>query len=228
MSSDPVAEKIVRGRRKYRLVDVFLRLDRVYETGDILRKRLGNRFDRAVFEALDTGKKKGMVLDLTPFSLCGMEIAKQNQDFGVVSLQESKKHTEISRKFAEEDIVSMDWRVGKPEDLPFSDNSFDLVVSAFDLHGWEDPLKALGEIERVMRRGGKAVILDLRRDRWRLLYLPALLYTWFMGGLWLFRKAKFAFRSSYNPGEMEKLIEFLKLEDWNVKKGSYYLIVRKC
>jgi ubiquinone/menaquinone biosynthesis C-methylase UbiE len=226
--SDPVVERILIERRKYRLVDVFLRLERIYETGEILRKRLRNRFDRAVFEALDAGRKKGCILDLgTPFGLCGMEIAKQNQDFDVVSFQESKKYVEISRKFAGEDIVRMDWKVGKPEELPFEDESFDLVVSAFDLHGWIDPLKVLREIDRVLKRRGVLVLLEVRRDRWWFFYIPALIYTWFIGGLWLFRKAKFAFKSSYKPNEIGKLLDFLKLKDWEIRKGSYFFLVKK-
>jgi ubiquinone/menaquinone biosynthesis C-methylase UbiE len=156
-----------------------------------------------------------------------MEIARQNQDFEIVSLQDSKKFTEISRRFASEDIVRMDWRVGKPEELPFRDGSFDLVVSAFDLHGWIDPLKVLKEIDRVLKKRGEIVILDMRSDRWWFFYIPALFYTWFIGGLWLFKKTKFAFKSSYKPNEMEKLIQYLKLEGWKVRKGSYYFLVGK-
>jgi len=220
-------EKIVRERRKYRLVDVFLRLERIYETGEIIRERLRNRFDRAVFEALDAGRKKGRILDLTPFSMCGTEIARQNQDFNIVSLQESKKYVEISKKFAREEIVRMDWRVGRPEELPFGDDSFDLVVSAFDLHSWVDPLRVLSEIRRVLKPRGRIVILDVRRDRWWFFYIPALIYTWFIGGLWLFKRTKFAFKSSYKPWEIGKLIEHLKLEGWEVKEGSYYFLIRK-
>jgi ubiquinone/menaquinone biosynthesis C-methylase UbiE len=226
--SDPVVERILIERRKYRLVDVFLAYEGIFGFGTVLRKRLKRYFESAVFEALGTGRRKGKVLDLgTPFGMCGTAIAKQSQDFDVVSFQESKKVAEISRRFAEEDVVRMDWRVGNPGDLPFRDESFDLVVSAFDLHSWNDPLKVLEEIDRVLKPRGKVVLLDVRRDRWWFFYIPALICTWFIGGLWLFRRAKFAFKSSYNPWETEKLIGSLKLENWEIRKGSYYFLIVK-
>nr|NIO23327.1 methyltransferase domain-containing protein [Candidatus Aenigmarchaeota archaeon]NIP41078.1 methyltransferase domain-containing protein [Candidatus Aenigmarchaeota archaeon]NIQ17569.1 methyltransferase domain-containing protein [Candidatus Aenigmarchaeota archaeon] len=198
--NDPVVEKITKKRRRYRVVDIFLAYERIYDLGILLRKRLNNYFERAVFEALDTGRRKGRILDLgTPFGMCGTAIAKQNQNFDITSFQESKKVVEVSKKFAREDIVRIDWRIGKPEELPFGNGSFDLVVSAFDLHKWEDPVKVLSEIDRVLKPRGEVVLLDVRSDRWWFFYLPALIYTWFVGGLWLFRKAKFAFKSSYNP-----------------------------
>ncbi len=228
MLSDPVVEKILRERRKYRIVDVFLELEKIYETGELLRKRLRNRFRRAIFEVLDTGRRKGRILDLgTTFGMCGMGIAKQSHDFEITSFQESKKYVEISRKFAGEDLVRMNWKIGKPEELPFEDESFDIIVSAFDLHTWDNPLKVLREIDRVLRKKGKVVILDVRRDRWWFFYLPSLFYTCFVGGLWLFKRTKFAFKSSYKPNEIGKLLDFLKLEGWEIEEGSYYFLVRK-
>lgn len=223
-----MVERILRERRKYRLVDIFLGYERIYDFGVLLRKRLKRHFERVSFEALDTGRKKGRILDLgTSFGLCGMEIAKQNQDFEITSLQESKKFTEISRKFANEDLVRMDWKVGKPEEIPFEDESFDIVISAFDLHSWDEPLKVLKEIDRVLKPRGVVILLDVRKDRWWFFYLPSLFYTWFIAGYWLFRRVKFAFKSSYKPNEIEKLVQHLKLKNWEVRGGSYYFLLRK-
>lgn len=48
--------------------------------------------------------------------------------------------------------------VGKAEDLPFPDNSVDLVVSRGSIFFWDDPVKGLQEVHRVLRPGGKAYI----------------------------------------------------------------------
>ena len=45
--------------------------------------------------------------------------------------------------------------------LPFDGASFDLVVSTFSLHHWADPGAGIGEIARVLRPGGRALIWDL-------------------------------------------------------------------
>ncbi len=47
--------------------------------------------------------------------------------------------------------------------LPFEDASFDLVVSTFSMHHWEDKKAGLGEVWRVLRPGSRALIWDLRR-----------------------------------------------------------------
>lgn len=48
--------------------------------------------------------------------------------------------------------------VGKAEDLPFPDNTIDLVVSRGSIFFWDDPAKGLQEVYRVLRPGGKAYI----------------------------------------------------------------------
>jgi ubiquinone/menaquinone biosynthesis C-methylase UbiE len=47
--------------------------------------------------------------------------------------------------------------------MPFEDASFDLVVSTFSMHHWDDKVAGLGEIARVLRPGAPALIWDLRR-----------------------------------------------------------------
>ena len=48
--------------------------------------------------------------------------------------------------------------VGVAEDLPFPDDSVDLVVSRGSIFFWDDPVKGLREVHRVLRPGGKAYI----------------------------------------------------------------------
>jgi ubiquinone/menaquinone biosynthesis C-methylase UbiE len=46
------------------------------------------------------------------------------------------------------------------EELPFEDQSFDFVVSTLVLCTVDDPVRALGEIRRVLRPGGQLVFLE--------------------------------------------------------------------
>jgi len=48
--------------------------------------------------------------------------------------------------------------VGVAEQMPFPDNSVDLVVSRGSIFFWEDPVKGLQEVYRVLRPGGNAYI----------------------------------------------------------------------
>jgi ubiquinone/menaquinone biosynthesis C-methylase UbiE len=48
--------------------------------------------------------------------------------------------------------------------LPFVDGSFDVVVSRFALHHFEDPAVPIAEMRRVLRPGGRLAIADLVSD----------------------------------------------------------------
>lgn len=50
------------------------------------------------------------------------------------------------------------WKVGPAESLPFEENSFDKVVSQFGLMFFEDQVKAIVEMERVVRPGGAVAV----------------------------------------------------------------------
>ena len=47
--------------------------------------------------------------------------------------------------------------------MPFDDASFDLVVSTFSMHHWDDKQAGLAEVRRVLRPGSRALIWDTRR-----------------------------------------------------------------
>jgi ubiquinone/menaquinone biosynthesis C-methylase UbiE len=52
--------------------------------------------------------------------------------------------------------------------LPGEAASIDFIISTLSLHHWQHPLQALGEIHRVLKPGGRLLLMDLRRDcaRW--------------------------------------------------------------
>lgn len=56
-------------------------------------------------------------------------------------------------------------QVGDSEDLQFEDNTFDAVTVAFGVRNFEDLEKGLSEIRRVLKPGGKAIILELSNPK---------------------------------------------------------------
>jgi len=60
-------------------------------------------------------------------------------------------------------------------DLPFADDSFDVVMSASTLHYLADPAAALSEGARVVRPGGRVAVLDWCRDFRAMRWMDALL-----------------------------------------------------
>ena len=53
---------------------------------------------------------------------------------------------------------------GNVSRMPFSDNSFDMVVSTGSIHHWKDPTAGLNEVYRVLKLGGYALMYDVASD----------------------------------------------------------------
>jgi SAM-dependent methyltransferase len=51
--------------------------------------------------------------------------------------------------------------LGDSRQLPFDDGQFDMVISSFSVHHWEDPARGMAEVHRVLRPGGQARVYDL-------------------------------------------------------------------
>src|SRR5215204_2259464 len=67
---------------------------------------------------------------------------------------------ERARQRAGELGMEVDLREGDAQDLPFSDGSFDSVVCTLSLCNVLDDRKAVAEMKRVLRPGGRLLLLD--------------------------------------------------------------------
>ena len=69
------------------------------------------------------------------------------------------------RKRAEADKMqnSMDWVVGDAMALPFADNSFDVYTTSFGIRNVTRPQEALNEAFRVLRPGGRLMVLEFNQ-----------------------------------------------------------------
>ena len=61
-------------------------------------------------------------------------------------------------------LPNVSLKAGDAENLPFADGEFDAVVTRLSLHHFERPGRALSEMARVLRPGGRAVIVDVSSD----------------------------------------------------------------
>ena len=60
-------------------------------------------------------------------------------------------------------VSNITWKRGELERVPLDDESVDIAVLSQALHHAEDPAQALAEAARVLRPGGKLLVLDLRQ-----------------------------------------------------------------
>ena len=72
-------------------------------------------------------------------------------------------------------IGSVDFVVGDCENLPFGDNSFDVVICSHSFHHYPNPQKFFDSVRRVLRPGGKLILRDNTGPLWFI--LKSNLYT---------------------------------------------------
>ena len=58
----------------------------------------------------------------------------------------------------------MRFQLGNASALPIDDASVDFVVCRAAFKNFTEPVKALAEMRRVLRPGGHAMLIDMRRD----------------------------------------------------------------
>ncbi len=106
----------------------------------------------------------GSVLEIAPGPgyFC-IELAKLG-NFQITGLDISKSFVEIARKNAAEAGLRIDFREGNASGMPFKDNTFDFTFCQAAFKNFSEPVKAMTEMYRVLKPGGVAVILDMRRD----------------------------------------------------------------
>ena len=104
------------------------------------------------------------VLEVAPGpGFFAMELAKMG-DFKITGLDASRTFVEIASENARNAGAKIDFRLGNASAMPFSDDSFDIIYCSAAFKNFSEPVKALDEMQRVLRPGGEAVIADLRRD----------------------------------------------------------------
>lgn len=86
-----------------------------------------------------------------PRNITGIDIANQMLDFGRVKI----------KKEGLENVIVLE--TGDSEKLRFADQSFDAVTVAFGVRNFENLEKGLAEMLRVLRPGGRVVILEFSR-----------------------------------------------------------------
>lgn len=71
---------------------------------------------------------------------------------------------EVGRKrAAQKDISALDWLCADAESLPLPDRCADLVTCAFGVRNMTHPERALADIHRVLRPGGRFLCLEFSR-----------------------------------------------------------------
>jgi ubiquinone/menaquinone biosynthesis C-methylase UbiE len=131
----------------------------------VLRKRVVSELKklRPISVTLDLGCGTGNLI---------IKIAKTFPESEIIGVDISTEILKIAKENVEKKVRNQEikFEIGNAENLPFPDDSIDLIVSSLSLHHWLNPSKALKEIYRVLGQEGKCVIFDFRRNSRKFFY----------------------------------------------------------
>lgn len=113
--------------------------------------------------ATGTGDFAIAALAVNPDKITGIDISEGMLEVGRKKLQERKLSDKIELLY------------GDSENIAFADNTFDAAIVAFGVRNFEDLNKGLSQINRVLKPGGKFIILEFSNPK----SFPIKQFYWF-------------------------------------------------
>jgi ubiquinone/menaquinone biosynthesis C-methylase UbiE len=149
-----------------------------------------------------------------------IELAKLG-DYRITGLDISQTFVDIARTNAADAKVRVDFRRGNVSDMPFADAAFDFIMCRAAFKNFTEPYRALVEMHRVLKPGGRALIIDLRRDTSNELIQQAVddMHLGMVNGL--VTKLTFRFmllKRAYTRTELETLISETKFDGVEIRE----------
>ncbi|WP_417591322.1 bifunctional demethylmenaquinone methyltransferase/2-methoxy-6-polyprenyl-1,4-benzoquinol methylase UbiE [Owenweeksia hongkongensis] len=162
MKNEVKPYKEAEGSKKEQVAQMF---DSISQRYDFLNHMLSMNIDKGwrkkvVKIAAAEGPKQ--ILDVaTGTGDLAIALTKAKPD-SIMGIDISNGMLEVGRKKIKEkgltQIITL--QQADSEDLPFEDNTFDIVTVAFGVRNFENLEKGMSEIRRVLKPGGKALVLE--------------------------------------------------------------------
>ena len=92
-----------------------------------------------------------------------IELAKLGS-YRITGLDISHTFVQIARRNAAQAGAEVDFQQGNASNMPFADQSFDFLLCRAAFKNFSEPVRALQEMYRVLKPGGRALVIDLRKD----------------------------------------------------------------
>jgi ubiquinone/menaquinone biosynthesis C-methylase UbiE len=123
-----------------------------------------DRFKETARRAAAHIKPRACVLEIAPGpGYLAIELVRLT-DCRMVGVDISRTFIDIANENARQAGVDIAFDHGDAADLPLPANGFDFVVCTAAFKNFTRPLAALDEMHRVLKPGGTALIVDLRKD----------------------------------------------------------------
>ncbi len=118
--------------------------------GSVYRNIVLDLLPKHAEKALDIGTGAGLLLP---------ELLKRIER--VVAIDSSTTMLDMARKAVGKEAVRCEFRLGDLGNLPVADQEVDLVIACMVLHHLSNPKDTIHEAYRVLRPGGRLVVVDL-------------------------------------------------------------------
>jgi ubiquinone/menaquinone biosynthesis C-methylase UbiE len=178
-----------------------------------------------VINALKREKVEGALVDIgSGAGYLEAQIKRRYPALKVAGLDISAEMIAVSkRNWANSDI---DFITGDAQNMPLPESSIDIAVSSLSLHHWADPSQVFREIKRVLKPGGRFIIMDLRRDGWQGIYWVFKLGQKFIAphAIKETNGAVGSFWSAYTTSELGKIIATAGFTRWGIKKAPAWMV----
>ena len=135
------------------------RASRLYDF--LARRPLRGLYRRIADDLVDTVPEGAEVLYVgTGPGVLLVELAERRPDLRLTGIDLSSDMVAAAQRNLDEFRERASARVGDVTDLPFGDDSFDVVVTTYSMHHWDRPADAVPELARVLRPGGRLYVYD--------------------------------------------------------------------
>ena len=187
-------------------------------TGEMMKEYLD--LARRVAEELPKGSS---VLEVAPgpgyFSI---ELAKLGS-YAITGLDLSRTFVKIATRKAEEAGVRVDFRQGSASNMPLQKDSFDFLLCRAAFKNFANPVGALQEMCRVLKPGGRGLIIDLKRNASPETishHVDGMGLTWFNRILTKMAFKKMLLKSAFTKEEFEQMLAQTKFSNVDIEAGE--------
>ncbi len=186
----------------------------------LTRKSL-EEFKRLARRTAERIPPQSNVLEVAPGpGYFAIELAKLG-DYQITGLDISETFVKIASANAVKEGMRVDFRQGNAAKMPFADDVFDFLLCRAAFKNFSEPVRALEEMHRVLKPGGHALIIDLRRDASKQSIKQAVngMHLGMVNGI--ITQLTFQFmllRRAYTESELKKFISMTKFRNAEIRE----------
>ncbi|MDR1902691.1 MAG: class I SAM-dependent methyltransferase [Treponema sp.] len=155
-----------------------------------------------------------------------IELAKMG--YSVTGMDLSADFIEICKANAARERATVDFVQGNVSSMPFDENKFDFLFCSAAFKNFHDPASALREMYRVLKPGGKGLILDMNKDTTAATRKAAVdkMNLGFFNRLFMAFSFAFILRDgAYRKSDFEAMLAASPFEKWNIEESGISLYV---